>query len=119
MLKETTEHAKANATLRDEDDHLLRVSACSRWKTMNSGRLGCRGIPLECKDFQAVSRQSQGKGNGGIWTCIYRVARGLDVVGWRHGRCMAQIQTEWDVMGNRFWMEVWIVLMQCGAPVDP
>ena len=29
------------------------------------------------------SRWSQGSGNEGIWTCIYKVAGGLDVVGWR------------------------------------
>ena len=25
----------------------------------------------------------------------------------------------WYRMGNGFWMEVWIVWMKCGAPIDP
>ena len=78
---ETTERVKGNATLRDEEAHLWRVGACSRWKTMDSGRLGCRGIPVECEDSEWSQGNLQEGGNGGIWTCIYRVAGGLDVVG--------------------------------------
>ena len=86
--EETSKHVTANATLRDGGAHLWRVGACSRWKTMDSRRLGCSGIPQGCKalgDLKAISRQFpwglQGGGNGGIWTCIYRVAWGSDVVG--------------------------------------
>ena len=52
-LNDTTEHVKANAMLRDEDAHLWRVGACSRWKTTDSGRLGHKGIPVECEDSEA------------------------------------------------------------------
>ena len=53
MLIETTEHVKANTMLRDEDAHLRRVGACSRWNAADSGRLGCKEISVECEDSRA------------------------------------------------------------------
>ena len=65
----------------------------------SSGMRGFRG--LRTLDFQTL-RPREWRDS----VVFYKVAGGADVVNWRRGRCMARIQTVWDMMGNGFWLEV-------------